>query len=657
MEHPAIRIRSPRASSLTPDSRAKASAWGKQLAIHARARKARESDPADPEIGLLAEDDDAMILVSPTANLLRSASGIFGVDISQQKIQRVLASPMDAPDLDVVPDPRLNASINNAKKMLLSPVLSLAQSIGHGLDGLGIIGPEPTRPTFNCEICFSNVDVALRARLSNCRNPGHRFCRQCLKGWLQSRINDGVTSIPCPMRSCEDTASIDCDVLTMEDDEDASGCDGIASEEEVCELCDPEFVAKYKKFQVLHGPKGDQYRECPRCGQLNRGGVLRNAVSFVYEAFKPVVRCRHCHHRFCFYHGDAHTPGSSCISYHIRVRRKEKKDDMDAALLLNRESRACPKCYSPTVKIGGCNHITCRECERRFGEPTHWCWICGDHFGGGAKGAELAAAHYASNGAQAGGDELPGCPGGQFADAETYTAQNKFRWLSKFVAWLTGGATFALWLWWTWRARWALCALFTIAVLGSWCYKDCGIFHAESMEHAVRSAGSIAGGGAAAAPASALPGADAHIQDRYRWGMAVGMLLVGVWAGFPLAVVMVLYLAFSIAWTAAAICVIVALSPLAAIWYWVLRYSGVYNGHARLDRSVDFLLGAEQSCRVIVFFPLRSNRFGIFISSTLASWLARAWRSCGFKGAAVAAAVHRDDDADSMAFPQNPKPL
>jgi len=36
-------------------------------------------------------------------------------------------------------------------------------------------------------------------------------------------------------------------------------------------------------------------------------------------------------------------------------------------------SKACPKCKAPTVKISGCNHITC-PCD------AHWCWQCGDEF-------------------------------------------------------------------------------------------------------------------------------------------------------------------------------------------------------------------------------------------------------------------------------------
>jgi len=38
---------------------------------------------------------------------------------------------------------------------------------------------------------------------------------------------------------------------------------------------------------------------------------------------------------------------------------------------LKRMTRTCPGCKAPTVKISGCNHITCAHCD------AHWCWQCG----------------------------------------------------------------------------------------------------------------------------------------------------------------------------------------------------------------------------------------------------------------------------------------
>ena len=56
--------------------------------------------------------------------------------------------------------------------------------------------------------------------------------------------------------------------------------------------------------------------------------------------------------------------------------------------------------------------MTCQECVRKTGEPTHWCWICGEmlavgHVDGGAVGD-----HYAEGG-------VGKCAGKQFAATST----------------------------------------------------------------------------------------------------------------------------------------------------------------------------------------------------------------------------------------------
>eukprot|EP00811_Abedinium_folium_P024894 NODE_3501_length_2026_cov_18.735650.p1 GENE.NODE_3501_length_2026_cov_18.735650~~NODE_3501_length_2026_cov_18.735650.p1 ORF type:complete len:608 (+),score=199.81 NODE_3501_length_2026_cov_18.735650:228-1826(+) len=52
-------------------------------------------------------------------------------------------------------------------------------------------------------------------------------------------------------------------------------------------------------------------------------------------------------------------------------RLASKKLDEEA---LTKLSKKCPGCKAPTVKISGCNHITCSMC------PVHWCWECGGEF-------------------------------------------------------------------------------------------------------------------------------------------------------------------------------------------------------------------------------------------------------------------------------------
>lgn len=40
---------------------------------------------------------------------------------------------------------------------------------------------------------------------------------------------------------------------------------------------------------------------------------------------------------------------------------------------LQKNAKACPSCQSMTVKISGCNKMTCVHCKAQF------CWLCGAH--------------------------------------------------------------------------------------------------------------------------------------------------------------------------------------------------------------------------------------------------------------------------------------
>ena len=88
---------------------------------------------------------------------------------------------------------------------------------------------------FTCSICFCSELVENSITLL-CR---HRFCRECVSGYIESKINDGVLTVTCP------------DLMTTPRDEAAAesgsdvGCPEMLSEELICELISPAALAKY----------------------------------------------------------------------------------------------------------------------------------------------------------------------------------------------------------------------------------------------------------------------------------------------------------------------------------------------------------------------------------------------------------------------------
>ena len=250
--------------------------------------------------------------------------------------------------------------------------------------------------TFFCFVCCENMEESCRYQLEGCQNDSHTLCRDCTAGWIQSKITDGeVMRLPCPMMA------------------DAS-CAGFASEQDVTQLCSEDIIRRFERFQTLGGEEGAEYRQCPRCAVLNKGSLAFQALS----GFKPLVKCSACEYEYCFFHSDAH-PGSSCLSFAVAQRRTELIEAQDPNYV-QESSRPCPKCAAPSYKYAGCNHMSCQECKRRFGEATEWCWLCSEDMGG----LNNVTDHYGSG----------KCSGAQFAPERQWAAETGSQVASAAVA-------------------------------------------------------------------------------------------------------------------------------------------------------------------------------------------------------------------------------
>ena len=200
--------------------------------------------------------------------------------------------------------------------------------------------------TFYCPICCENVSLADAYELSGgegCRGAvltgaaadvldpksksgaGHKFCVECCRAWLTSRVGEGEISNPCPLQGID-------------------GCAGWASRVDVAALCDATTVSKFERFSKLRGNEGHLFRDCPKCSFMNKG----------HRFMSPQVHCENpngCGHVFCFHHGDAH-PGQTCAWFPFQAR----KSQVDSLRLISSSSKPCPMCKSITYKFSGCNH-------------------------------------------------------------------------------------------------------------------------------------------------------------------------------------------------------------------------------------------------------------------------------------------------------------
>lgn len=242
-----------------------------------------------------------------------------------------------------------------------------------------------------CQVCFTNQNRLQEGfELSLCR---HVFCRDCLIGFLKSKIEDGQVYPKCFHM---DSQAEDCSHLPAapppllpppsglirdRDEEEGRGA-GIGEEEEVAvtqqslidATCRQEIssVDIHLLLQPNHSSLLDRYvrfkfckenknaRECPKCAsyQIND-----------HPESHPQMTCQVCQTSFCFYHSLAHDfqKFPTCQAYDKHMEEGELKSSIE---LIEASSKACPVCGVMVMKSGGCNHMKC-QCGAAF------CWLCG----------------------------------------------------------------------------------------------------------------------------------------------------------------------------------------------------------------------------------------------------------------------------------------
>ena len=203
-----------------------------------------------------------------------------------------------------------------------------------------------------CSICLDEVLKPLIIELDGCK---HRFCKKCIKGYLENSLNEGnVIDNKCPDVNC-DKIICDLDILKV--------------------LSALQF-GKFKQYRVLSKLRMDpNSRWCPNPDCTQPGTVADpNHPDF------PKLHCESCNTDFCFHCSDIWHEDLTCKQWsrtkarnvkNSEVRRKKKEESNTKAWLKANKTVKCKKCGSLVQKAEGCNHMTCR-CGHEF------CWLCGE---------------------------------------------------------------------------------------------------------------------------------------------------------------------------------------------------------------------------------------------------------------------------------------
>ncbi|KAG9413981.1 E3 ubiquitin-protein ligase rnf19b [Aphanomyces cochlioides] len=216
--------------------------------------------------------------------------------------------------------------------------------------------------TYYCQICLEYVDIATTFTLDGC---GHRFCVGCIKGYLASKIQDGLVYPKCFYL-------------------DPELCNAKIEVDDIRALASDATWEKYEKFKFFK--ENAAARECPYCHHVQVGSGTED----------PMINCTACSQEFCFTHSNAH-PGTSCAEYEAARRAEEKLNQA----MISQISKPCPGCQTPVEKSGGCNQMKCITCGVNF------CWLCGKEVDSG-----VFPEHFQWW-------NLAGCAGSQMSESST----------------------------------------------------------------------------------------------------------------------------------------------------------------------------------------------------------------------------------------------
>ncbi|KAH8830108.1 hypothetical protein DL96DRAFT_1591642 [Flagelloscypha sp. PMI_526] len=173
----------------------------------------------------------------------------------------------------------------------------------------------PDTTIFRCNLCLDDHPQDDIAKIDTC---AHSTCRECLTGYINSKIDDRVYPIECPICTADskrtDQSAIPDEILLML---------GIGN-------------PRFEVYQEMQLASLSVLLHCRRCTNTRRAEIVAC----------PLPNCTYVWCKNCQQPVQSDGP---------RWKR-------------------CPGCNTAVQKSDGCNHMTCMV----PGCTSHWCYICGD---------------------------------------------------------------------------------------------------------------------------------------------------------------------------------------------------------------------------------------------------------------------------------------
>lgn len=183
-----------------------------------------------------------------------------------------------------------------------------------------------------CMVCFLETnEIHIRSCCSGV------ICRTCLEAHVQSKIEEAIVKIICPL----------------------GNCDNLISDDEVGKLISENVFEKYQRFKV-EVERNPSIKTCPGCSRIHHyaADILPKVEGEKdYRAENLQVTCSKCHLIWCFTCQAPWHYGLTCKEFRrgdksLKIWAKNRGQP-------KRNACRCPKCHVFIQKSAGCDHMSC----------------------------------------------------------------------------------------------------------------------------------------------------------------------------------------------------------------------------------------------------------------------------------------------------------
>lgn len=295
------------------------------------------------------DDDDEVTILHSFSPSVKGTDKDTAISVENYYMQQAIMASMNIKntnfvDLDEYPDHKYDVKIINPFVMSRpnkgNSVYEVGESSNSRKINVEILDPghdpnldpddDPVIPFFICEICVEDKLLDDSFSIKGCC---HSYCKDCVCKYVDSRIQENVTRITCPVSGCKGVLELeDCRAVLRREVFDRWG-------DALCEA----LILGSAKFYC-------PFKDCSAVL------IMDDDVSSIVES-----ECPFCRRLFCAQCKVPWHSGVECGEFQkLHKDEREKEDIMLMKLAKNQKWSRCPRCKFYVERSSGCLFMRCR---------------------------------------------------------------------------------------------------------------------------------------------------------------------------------------------------------------------------------------------------------------------------------------------------------